>query len=185
MNTRQFIKCFTIGILSLTATRVHAQNAIPWSPAVKLSWDDFRSAPDPALPFTAYTHTTTKWHFHWDRNGRLSTTVDCYFLEDESWKRPERNLTPYLLQHETGHFNISEVFARKLQEAFDNYTLTHRHSENTQSDLDMIYKSVMEQKKAVQAQYDEQTNHAKNKEAQEAWDAKIAGWLYASKGFSK
>ena len=174
-----------LSLLMAVCTIAFAQNMIPWSGGAKLSWDDFAGAPDPAFSFTAYTHTTTKYQFHWDRNGRLSITVDCYFLKDESWKRPERNLTPDLLQHETGHFNISEVFARKLREAFENYTLTHRHSPTTQSDLDVIYKSVMDQKKAIQAQYDEETNHAKNKEAQEAWDNKIANWLTSSKSYSR
>ena len=82
--------------------------------------------------------------------------------------------TDYILTHEQGHFDIAEIFARKLNKLMKEYNFdwnTYRQ------DLKKIYQDVLDEKEDMQNKYDEETNHSINKEKQEEWLKKISGKL--------
>jgi hypothetical protein len=107
---------------------------IPWSETVRLTWDDFQGKPD-ARNFDAFTKTTVSYKSKWDKDGVITVTVECSFDKNNSWKKPGPNLTPKLLLHEQMHFNISELYARKMRREFKEYTSTRRHGPNTNNEL--------------------------------------------------
>lgn len=87
-----------------------------------------------------------------------------------------------LLQHEQGHFDINEIFTRKLKQAFKEYKL--REATVTE-DLRNIFNDVWQQKIAYDQLYDQQTDHSKNKPMQELWNKKIADELNRLSAFAK
>ncbi len=71
--------------------------------------------------------------------------------------------TDYILAHEQGHFDITEIFARKLNEALQNYDFNKRTFKN---DISEIYQSIVRQKEEFQKMYDGETDHSRKRKAQ-------------------
>ena len=82
-------------------------------------------------------------------------------------------------KHEQGHFDIAEIFARKLNKEITMFlTKSKRHEE-----LNNIYTKVMNEKRDTQQLYDEETNHSINKSQQAAWNKKIEEMLEELKDY--
>ena len=89
--------------------------------------------------------------------------------------------TEYILSHEQGHFDIAEIFARKLHKSLSEYNFNKK---TFQQDLKAIYENLMQEKEAMQEQYDRETNHSINKSAQAAWLSKINDLLTLYQDYS-
>jgi len=72
--------------------------------------------------------------------------------------------------HEQGHFDITEIYARKLDNALREYNFNPKRFK---TDLDEIYKDIMEEKEELQNQYDLETDYSRSKEKQAEWLKKI------------
>ena len=97
-----------------------------------------------------------------------------------------RHKTDYILQHEQGHFDITELFARKLAKELKEYKFNPR---KYQDDVSKIYKKLMDEKEEYQNKYDKETDFSRNKEQQAEWLEKIKDELdeldeYANYGSS-
>src|SRR5580704_14365013 len=112
---------------------------IDWDANRKLKWDDFMAAPDKNSPNAAETSSTIK--FDYSYNGReLKYHIACQFDKKKSWVRVK---TDYILSHEQGHFDIAEIFARKLNKSLKEYTVV-KVSDLTR-DVNHIYENSMQQ----------------------------------------
>lgn len=147
---------------------------IIWQENRKLTWEDFKAEPQ-RIGNTA-AMTTTHLGFAYNiTNGVISYKIDCRFDKKKSWGLVKND---WILQHEQGHFDIAEIFARKLNEL----TAEYKFNRNTfKSDLDQIYKSVVAEKEIYQQQYDDETDYSRNKSKQEDWLKKIKNDLNESK----
>jgi predicted secreted Zn-dependent protease len=139
---------------------------IEWSPASKLTWDDYLAKPSSLSDAAAITSTALGIEYH-VRNNKLSYKITCRFSKTRSWGRFK---TDYILQHEQGHFDITEIFARKLAKTIQEYDFNPRQY---QHDLSDIYKRIMDEKEDFQNQYDKETDFSRNKERQAEWLKKI------------
>jgi predicted secreted Zn-dependent protease len=74
--------------------------------------------------------------------------------------------TPYILAHEQAHFDITEIFARKLHKALMEYDFDQS---TYKRDINSIYQRVVAEKEAFQAAYDKETDHSRNKRIQYEW----------------
>lgn len=150
------------------------EDFIKWSENRKLTWDDFKAAPQQMGSTVAMT--TTHLGFSYSiTNGKVTYVIDCQFEKKKSWGLVKND---WILKHEQGHFDIAEIFARKLNKAVGEY----QFNKNTfQKDLDAIYKSVVNEKEKFQQLYDEETDHSRNKARQEEWLNKIEAELKNNK----
>jgi len=158
---------FCTALLSVTTGNDHL---IDWSASRKLTWDDFKSRPDPSSPNAALTSSTINVDFGFDQNG-LKHSITCRFDKLKSWVKI-RN--PYILNHEQGHFDLSEAYARELHKALQEY---HFKKETANKDLNNIYSRVMKELVNTQEQYDAQTNHSLDTARQAVWNDKIRAML--------
>jgi len=142
---------------------------IPWNSGKKLGWADFRmdhpsNTNDAAL-------TTTFVGFSFSRTGdNIKFDIECKFQKSRSWMRIK---TDYILKHEQGHFDIAEIFARKLNKEITLYLAKNKRHE----ELNKIYTKVMNEKRDTQQLYDSETNHSINKTQQASWNKKIEEML--------
>ena len=150
---------------------------IEWSSAKRLTWDDYLAIPSSASDAAAITSTALGIEYH-IRNNSLTYKITCRFSKTRSWGRYR---TTYILQHEQGHFDITEIYARKLAKEISDYKFSPR---KYQEDLSKIYKKVMDEKEEYQAQYDLETDYSRNKEKQSVWLKKIADELEEMDNFS-
>jgi uncharacterized membrane protein YcgQ (UPF0703/DUF1980 family) len=152
-------------------------NYINWSPGRKLAWHDFTAEPDKQGDAAALTATHLGFSYS-VVSGKISYTIDCRFDKDKSWGRVKND---WILKHEQGHFDIAEIFARKLHKAVSSY----QFNRNTfQKDLDAIYTGIVKEKETFQQQYDDDTDYSRNKVKQEEWLKKIEKMLGEFKGFA-
>lgn len=139
---------------------------IEWSSSKKLTWDDYLASPSSLSDAAAITSTALGIEYHL-RNNILAYKITCRFSKTRSWGKYKTN---YILQHEQGHFDITEIFARKLAKEIKQYKFDPR---KYQEDLGKIYKKVMDEKEEYQNKYDAETDFSRNKEKQAEWLKKI------------
>lgn len=146
------------------------ENTIEWSDSRKLTWNDFKGAPDPSSPNAALTNSAINVEFGYNKEG-LTHSIKCRFNKSLSWGRIKND---YILNHEQGHFDIAEVHARILHKELKGYRFNSR---TVGTDINEIYGEVMKKHVATQQQYDLQTHHSLDSAQQTAWNKKISALL--------
>lgn len=141
-----------------------------WNASRKLSWADYKASPDPNSDAAASTTTSLSIEYNIS-SDRFSYKIKSRFSKTRSWVLHK---TDYILSHEQGHFDLAEVYARKLHKLMSEYVFNKR---TYQRDLDKIYKTITREKTNMQDDYDRETRHSINKEKQAEWLKKIAGLL--------
>ena len=154
------------------------EDFIKWNENRKLTWDDFKAAPQQMGSTVAMT--TTHLGFSYSiANGKVTYQIDCQFEKKKSWGLVKND---WILKHEQGHFDIAEIFARKLNKAVGEYQF---NKNSFQKDLNAIYKSIIDEKEKFQQQYDDETDHSRIKAKQEEWIKKIIVELDNIKAWAK
>jgi len=115
-------------------------------------------------------HANQRQHNH---SGNRSYRL---FLPEGSWYKPGK-VNQHILEHEPGHFDITEIHARKFRNALEDY----RPGKNIKEDLQKIYQRIETKRDQMQKAYDRETNHSKNVEKEKHWQQKIAGELHKLK----
>jgi Bacterial protein of unknown function (DUF922) len=154
-----------------------AQNVsyIDWNASRKLSWNDFNANPPKNPPAAALTSTAIKIDFGY-YNESLQFHIRCRFDKEASWGFVKND---YVLSHEQGHFDITEIYARKLNAALKKYV---PDPASLRSDVNKIYQDMMKQYYDRQDEYDHQTNFSIDHAQQEVWLNKIRDELSELKG---
>lgn len=94
-------------------------------------------------------------------------------MKDKSWKKTGSNLTPELLKHEQQHFNIADIYAKKLKRQFDDYTSTHTQDDSTVADMAHIVQKILTDCDDYNDLYDKETDYGRNTTQQKKWKKKI------------
>lgn len=168
------ILALSIFILPLLVLSLRDEDHIKWQEDRRLTWDDFKAAPL-KLGNTAAMTTTHLGFSYSVTNGTVTYKIDCRFEKNKSWGLVKND---WILKHEQGHFDIAEIFARKLNKLINEYQFSRS---SFQKDLDVIYKSIVDEKEKFQQQYDDETDYSRNKANQEEWCKKIEAELTQNK----
>lgn len=165
-------------ILAVTAIgQSRDEELISWSAYKKLTWADYKGTPRPESDAVASTATYLGIEYSFNNKG-FGYKITCTFSKNRSWGSHK---TDYVLAHEQGHFDIAEIFARKLNWRMSEY----RFNKNSfKTDLKKIYDEITRAKEAMQNEYDKETNHSIKKEKQEEWLKKIQEELNEYKDFA-
>jgi hypothetical protein len=144
---------------------------IVWTEDRKLQWSDFNplelegnKAATSDIGIDILTVSSSK--------GGFEHEVFSYFLKRSSSTATD---DAGVLNHEQVHFDIAELYARKIRQKLHQirdrgYTIKEYHSI-----VDKIYQDYFE----VQNQYDKETGHSVNSEKQAEWDLWVARELKA------
>ncbi len=85
------------------------EELIDWSVTNRLTWSDYKGRPDPNSDAAATT--TSYLGIEYDfKNNAVTYKIVCRFSRNKSWGMYK---TDHILGHEQGHFDITEIFARK------------------------------------------------------------------------
>jgi hypothetical protein len=153
------------------------EDLLTWNAARKLTWSDYKANPNPNNDASATTRTYLAIDYHISTDN-FSYTIRSAFSRSYSWGRDK---TEYILSHEQGHFDLAEVYARKLHQRMSAYRFDKR---TFQKDLKKIYDEVAAEKAAIQEQYDRETRHSIDQEKQAEWLKKIARMLEELKAYA-
>ena len=141
---------------------------IYWSDTVKIKWLDFQGVPDSLDKHRALS--TTSLSYNVELVGRiLEINIEPVFLKSKSWVRCDT--TASLLLHEQKHFDIVEIFARKIRKKLlsEEFTLA-----NYQGEFSTIYNNLYKEMRHYQKLYDLETDHSRISEKQKEWNKKIS-----------
>jgi hypothetical protein len=155
-----------------------ASSIIPWEEHVPLSWYDFKGSAKNWTGISALTASAIEYSYDC-QDDRLDVDIQAIFIKDESWVRSEAK-TDYILAHEQLHFDITEIFARKLRRE----VARQIRSCDDVWKLDRIAGKIIEEWKDVQNQYDKDTHHSIDRELQLLWEEKVVYDLEAHEDYS-
>src|ERR1700733_10251558 len=102
-------------VISLCSFETKSSSLIDWSADKRLTWSDFKARPDENSPNAALTGTNIQFDFAYSSQTGFTYHITCRFDKNKSWGRVK---TDYILSHEQGHFDIAEIYTRKLCKAF-------------------------------------------------------------------
>jgi len=156
-------------IISLSCCS-QSPDTIRWTPYYKLKWEDFQGRPDSASSYKAVTIADIFSTLSYN-NSTFNLKATCSFYKKKSWAL---GTGQNLLSHEQGHFNIAELFTRKLRMAFKEYKFNPKTIE---ADYNNIFSRIKAERAKMDASYDHETNLSRNKSKQVAWNKKIEAEL--------
>jgi hypothetical protein len=162
----------------LSFNKTIAQDTIYWQPTYKLKWEDFKGIPDSSSKDGAISRPGVKYHLSANEDS-FNVKVICFFIRSKSWSKFKKNDT--LLLHEQGHFDIAELFARKLRKAFAEYKF---NAQTVGKDIDNLFIFNRQERTEMDVLYDKETNHSQNKQQQVLWNKKIKAELDNLKKFA-
>ena len=137
-----------------------------------LTWDDFKGSPVSSSPYVALTHSAIVLNFS-GQDNTINFSVESAFYPRQSWKK--KNVDDYILKHEQGHFDITEIYSRILRKAIAE--MKFKKYDTIGSEVQKVFNQKSNDCEKLQDQYDHETDHSKKKEEQYRWDAKIATML--------
>jgi hypothetical protein len=158
--------------------REENEELVPWSVRRVVGWQDFQSAPVRGTEAVASTSTSLGLSYQL-KDGELSYEISCNFSKIKSWGLLK---TEYILAHEQGHFDITEICARRLYQELSAYTFNKR---TYKQDLTRIYNTVVNEKERMQEVYDHETDHSRNKGIQSEWQDRIQKMLDESQDWAQ
>jgi hypothetical protein len=140
-------------ILLICKIQLHSQsNKICWNESRKLTWEDFTvKNTDSSQNFSTITSCGIKF--------KLNLVVP-YFKKDKSLVLLSEKSSLDLLEHEKLHFDIVELFARKMR---------HEFKISNENNLEKIYDYNMLILNEFQDRYDNETNYGVRGSEQNCW----------------
>jgi hypothetical protein len=153
------------------------EELIHWAQDQRLTWKDYKGSADRNAGAAASTATYLGIDYNFSPKG-LTYKITCSFSKNKSWGLHK---TEYILGHEQGHFDIAEIFARKLNKKMAVYKF---NPDTYKSDLRKIYEDIIYEKEEMQNAYDAETNHSIEKQKQEEWLKKIELLLEEYKAYA-
>ena len=159
-----------LAVANLSFAQSKDEELLDWNASRKLTWNDYKARPDPGSDAAASTTSYLAIEYN-ITSSSFGYKIQSRFSKTRSWGLHK---TAYILGHEQGHFDIAEIFARKLNKKMSEYKFNKR---TYQQDLNEIYNDILAEKEKIQNDYDKETNHSINKEKQAEWLKKIAKML--------
>jgi len=169
------IKLFKILFFVFIPIFAHGQiDKIEWN-SRKLTWNDFMGSVDFGnnIEVAGVCYGWSKDVKNIGRNIKVS--IICYVDPNESWAKKVSINSKYILNHEQRHFDLAEIYARKIRQEISSLKYTDPLS--LLDSIDVIYSEYTSLGNKEQERYDLETSHSENKDKQEEWNKYIDNQL--------
>jgi hypothetical protein len=152
------------------------KDTVLWSADYRLTKEDFKAKPHGS--YYGLTESALLMSSREDK-GMIKFVVKAVFIRSRSWLKTD---SEHILKHEQGHFDICEIYARKLRQRIASKKF--QPSKRGFAEISALYKEVNNELQKEQDRYDRETEHSVKTEKQEFWNKKIEGDLEGLKDFS-
>jgi len=180
-------------VLMLAGACAAAQVGIPWNQERPIEWTDFLGTPpDRPMAEAAMIDMRVSWRVQYvvsydpARGGwRGEVTPELVEVSNTmnpfgSWVIAEK-ADQTLLDHERRHFDLNEVYARRLREELSRVSASGRGADEVKRTLKARINEtadrVLSTLAGMQELYDSDTAHGTDLSAQAGWDSLIDAWL--------
>ena len=150
------------------------KDILVWDENRLLTWDDFKGKP--AKRFSAASTNYDTYKNTEEIGHKTQVKVEAVFLCNKSWKRTSW-ISDEILEHEQKHFDIVELYARKLRR--DIKALTYTSYEDVKAKTDSLYDLMDKELDVYQDKYDDETDASMDGNKQREWNKKIAEQIKA------
>ncbi|HKC68371.1 MAG TPA: DUF922 domain-containing protein [Bacteroidia bacterium] len=144
------------------------EEVIVWQKNRKLTWDDYQGKRQKRFAAASTVYSMYR-HISKTPSGDIIATVKAYFYPKDSWKSSW--IDDALLAHEQKHFDIVELYARKLRKQLTQIKV--RNEADAEQKLDSIHKIIDAEMDAFQDKYDDETDYSMAHDPQISWIKKI------------
>lgn len=170
MNTPQItLYLLLFGFLIIGSSNTSSPTTIMWDAERKLSWDDFQGKPDYNFDDVSALTSSGIIHYKGCEDGKIIYKVQAYFEKNYSWVKPEA-YTNHHLAHEQIHFDITELYARKLRKALEQRDFKCGEEER----FDAFVANFLRKWQMAQIKYDNQTHYSMKPAIQNEWKYLVA-----------
>ena len=171
-----FVACFLI-------SNILFGQKIYWSENVKLKWSNFKSKINNQHGENVVAYTNCGWIYSYIRSSNpkvpIKIKIETVFNEDKSWKDAKR-INSYVLLHEQKHFDVAEIFSRKLRKEVAEKIKTNSDFDRYFQD---IYARILKDYQNFQKAYDGETKNGIVEEKQSEYNRIIAEELENYKSY--
>ncbi len=154
------------------------EDEIVWHSNHKLKWTDFKGRPERSQPYEAISFCSIESKVS-QLNNEAEFEMIAKFDKTKSWTKTDTSA--HILNHEQRHFDITEIYTRKIRKAISDKPLTMN---DYYEQFKEIHTKYLREVDSCQNSYDLETNHSKNKLQQKLWDRKIEMQLDSLKNYS-
>ena len=172
-------KILFLFLLCCTCLSLMAQDTLFWKATDTLNWNDFNGIPDRSASYLAISATGISYSYKFSDDG-LSFQVRAFFVRSKSWRNYGTDLK--VLKHEQGHFDITEIYARKLASQLKQL----KPSKTTfRQSIEALAEKIIKEKNDTQKQYDLETSSGTKRKTQHRWELAIKEQLEGEPGCCK
>lgn len=172
------------GILLLSTLLICGTNnnndIIYWTEDYKLDWDDFKASPRSDYQNLAALTSSGIAYYTGCEEGMLTYMIKSYFDKNESWVKPTAK-NSHTLEHEQIHFDITELFARKLRKSLKQRSFKCYEDLEFKQFVDVFLTNW----EVEQRLYDIHSSFSVNKKEQKVWLYKITSELHEHKAYKQ
>lgn len=164
---------FTVNVYWTEQSGMNSKDLIYYSPGKNLEWKDFKGEPVTTGPVAALTSSGFGYKADMKNKGdkgQINIAVYSFFSKSKSWVKPG-NTTPYILNHEQHHFDVSFIAAGIFIEKLKKMQIT---PENCNIILPALYRECCDMMNKMQNDYDGQTRNGLIADMQEKWNQYFA-----------
>jgi len=141
------------------------QDTVVWRPDVPLKRSDYKGKPTGKLAGGAYTALLI---YTKEEDAQINFVVEAIFVRKKSFIRDS---SEYIMKHEQGHFDLCELYARKLREKISNTNFLK--VKNIKEKIQSLYNETIRDLRKENEMYDEDTEHSQNMVKQTKWNEDI------------
>lgn len=159
------MKCFLIVLIIISAFN---DSHLVWSEGRKIKWNDFEGLVEEGSPSQASISTfieVERGHFS---GGFPKFKVVTMMDKSNSWYKS--GSSNRLLVHEQLHFDIAEIYSRKIRQAVDSLINKEIHDFTI---YDSLVVSLLQEESEYNDLYDKQTSHSVNLDEQKRWQGLV------------
>lgn len=166
-------------ILSALCIQISPSDKVFWAKDKPLTWDHFKGTPDTTSKYAAATDCHIDMNYK-TRKDTLYVKVETYSTTFDSWVKLKRK-TVDLLKHEQLHFDVAELFARKLRKSILELKIQKKDAVNALQAIEAANTNAFGK---YQDLYDSETDHNLIRNKQIEWEKKITTELKAYDAYS-
>jgi hypothetical protein len=167
-------------IFILSWVRISIDDPIVWSKEKTLSWNDFQASAPKLDSHIALSRVEIQYESSVDKAGKMTMEIKAVFIKGQSWVKQDRK-SESILKHEQYHFNLTELWARKLRRDITSKKWSNKTFEK---EFNSMFKKHMAQTLKEQLRYDNETNHSQLSDKQTNWEQEIDKELVSLKSYS-
>jgi len=154
-------------------TQTNCDSVIYWNAERKLNWNDFKGTVPDSADFFARSAIRIETIGFWEED-MPNYKIVTKFYRYNAWTKDTASKN--LLQHEQVHFDIAELYARKIRKGIGD--LRRRHESDIAKYIEFINKLFKEYSVMTNIEYDTATDYSRCVEVQQEWNERIAKKLY-------